>query len=596
MLELARCGPPLATRSAPLLVAILHLLPVVSSTEAHAQQIRQPFADSVDVELVEIDVVVTDRKGRALSGLRQDDFELYLDGAPIEIVNFFEPPIPQRRPAVPLPTTPPSGTEPASSSDSPAPASSSTVVLHLDESNLYPPNRTRLLNRLEAALDPWRSSGARFILTSFTTRLEILAPPTGDLDEILAAASRQGAGTAQAVQVAAARRQAIHSLARGSGASPSRPTAHRAGITPTCKDIWFFKMAIARDYAARSEARATASLSALADLVGVLAGVEGQKAVVHLSDGLAQRPGMSVFSYLVDQVCPHDTELHAEALSEMLQYDLSARLDRLAAEANANRVTFYPLDAAGVRTGLNQDPSFQTASSAPSARNDYIHRMNVQNGLHILAYGTGGSLLSNSNDLAELLGTARDRLARSYSLGFRAPDGVPGKLYRIDVQLAPKKARGKRTHHRRSYRSRSLDERLAERLLSVAYLGIDENPFDARIRFSASGTPDRGIVPLLVELEIPRGALEGHASASRGGLRVWLLALNRQNGTRTLVRQKTLAANTSEPTADVSDTCRIRIVMNLPEGEYTVAAGLRDEATGTMALLSKSVTVPQVGG
>ena len=36
--------------------------------------------------------------------------------------------------------------------------------------------------------------------------------------------------------------------------------------------------------------------------------------------------------------------------------------------------------------------------------------------------------------------------------------------------------------------------------------------------------------------------------------------------------------------------------MDLPEGEYTVAAGLRDEATGTMALLSESVIVPQVGG
>ena len=434
------------------------------------------------------------------------------------------------------------------------------------------------------------------MLTSFRTRLEILAPPTGDLDEILAAASRQGAGTAQAVQVAAARRQAIHSLARSSGASPSRPTSSRAGITPTCKDIWFFKMAIARDYAARSEARATASLSALADLLGVLAGVEGQKAVVHMSDGLAQRPGMSVFSYLVDQVCPHDTELHAEALSEMLQYDLSARLDRLAAEANASRVTFYPLDAAGVRGGLNQDPSFQTASSAPSTRNDYIHRMNVQNGLHILAYGTGGSLLSNSNDLAELLGAARDRLARSYSLGFRAPDGPSGKLYRIDVQLAPKKARGRKTHHRRSYRNRSLDERLAERLLSVAYLGIDENPFHARIRFGASGPPDRGIVPLLVELEIPKGALESEASASPSGVRVWLVAVNRTNGTRTIVRQRTLAAKASERTADVSNTYRFQIVMDLPEGEYTVAAGLRDEATGTMALLSESVIVPQVGG
>ena len=177
---------------------------------------------------------------------------------------------------------------------------------------------------MEAALAPWRldeSSVHALPRSELASRYSHL--PTGDLDEIPGrSVTAKEQGTAQAVQVAAARRQAIHSLARTLGrlAVPANLKPGRHHPDPA-RTIWFFKMAIARDYAARSEARATASLSALADLLGVLAGVEGQKAVVHMSDGLAQRPGMSVFSYLVDQVCPHDTELHAEALSEMLQYD-----------------------------------------------------------------------------------------------------------------------------------------------------------------------------------------------------------------------------------------------------------------------------------
>ena len=43
------------------------------------------FHDSVDVHVVEVDVVVTDRKGRPVAGLTREDFELYVDGQPVEI-------------------------------------------------------------------------------------------------------------------------------------------------------------------------------------------------------------------------------------------------------------------------------------------------------------------------------------------------------------------------------------------------------------------------------------------------------------------------------------------------------------------------------
>lgn len=64
------------------LIAILGSLP----SEVQAQVSR--FVDSVEAPLVNVDVVVTDRKGRPVGGLTREDFVLLVDGQPVEITHF----------------------------------------------------------------------------------------------------------------------------------------------------------------------------------------------------------------------------------------------------------------------------------------------------------------------------------------------------------------------------------------------------------------------------------------------------------------------------------------------------------------------------
>ena len=47
------------------------------------------FQDTIGVEIVNIDVVVTDKKGHAVEGLTRDDFELRVDGEKVPIANFY---------------------------------------------------------------------------------------------------------------------------------------------------------------------------------------------------------------------------------------------------------------------------------------------------------------------------------------------------------------------------------------------------------------------------------------------------------------------------------------------------------------------------
>src|SRR5437763_10535982 len=76
-----------------LLVAVLHLLLPVSAT--HGQQPQQRSSNQADdvirikTELVQTDLMVFDKQGRFVDGLKPEQFELLLDGKP-QPISFFE--------------------------------------------------------------------------------------------------------------------------------------------------------------------------------------------------------------------------------------------------------------------------------------------------------------------------------------------------------------------------------------------------------------------------------------------------------------------------------------------------------------------------
>ena len=89
------------------------------------------FSDRLDVRVVTLDVLVGDRKGRAIRGLTRDDFELAVDGVATPISNFSE-----------LGAT--DGQEPA---DTPL-----RLVVYVDNGNLEPHQRKQVLDSLKGFL------------------------------------------------------------------------------------------------------------------------------------------------------------------------------------------------------------------------------------------------------------------------------------------------------------------------------------------------------------------------------------------------------------------------------------------------------------
>ena len=569
---------------------LVSLLGLAGAATLSAQPAR-PFVDSIDVQVVEVDVVVTDKKGRPVKGLSREDFELYVDGRPVGISNFFESAIFQEqrsgrrgkeRPAVRSEATPgPTDERPL------------TVVFYLDDPNTHPFHRTRLLRRLEAAVEPWRSMGAHFMLARFVQRLEILVRPTPDLDAILEGAAAVPKGSPRAIQNGdGARRFAVRSLI---------DAYEFCAMTPFCRpcqDNWGELLGLARQHAENQATNTAIAVDGLADLVTTLAGVPGKKTVVHITDGLPQRPGISVLDYLGNQLCADlRPTAPSETMSEMVQYDESSRFNRISAHANANRVTFYGVDAAGVRSAA-PGISLDNRNLAPAFQNVSLHAMNAQSGLHLLANETGGKALINANDLSILLDDMTGQLSASYSLGFVPEERRLGQVRQISVQLAPGADKGRRIEYRRTYRDKSLDERLAERVLSVAYLGNAENPLAATIDFGGTTPQQKKVHELPVAVTVPADSVvaipgrDGDAGNAAAQLRLWLVAVEDEKGARTTVRQKTITVGGPSGVPALDGSYRVEVAMNLPAGGYQVAVGVRDETTGVISLVRAPVTVP----
>ena len=65
---------------------------ILTAVPATGQESPLPdlFSDVIDVRVVNVEVVVTDKKGNRIRGLQASDFELHVDGAPVRIDYFTE--------------------------------------------------------------------------------------------------------------------------------------------------------------------------------------------------------------------------------------------------------------------------------------------------------------------------------------------------------------------------------------------------------------------------------------------------------------------------------------------------------------------------
>lgn len=572
---------------------------------ARQSQDRNPQAatilDEVTVNIVNIDVHVTDRRGRPISNLSIDDFEVFEEGERMEITNFLNAASRSDRDDL-------EWAEGESLEELDEPGPPLMVALYLDRYRTYLGNLRRIERDLATFLTSRgeRPDGVRFMLATGDPDLEIRVPFTSDPGELLSALDdlrsepRSPAHDNELFRRGIIReiRQAYEACALGESRSSLAPDCE------PCVDLWPSFLGSAEQYAAEMQSRSAASISALADLVAALGGLTGPKAVIYVSDGLPQQPGAEVYHYL-GEVCP---ENQMETDRRQSERDETTRFNRFSAFSNANRVTLYPIDAGGVRGSSAVDARFGGPVGAPdgggagglglanvlvpSNRNDRLRVDNLQSTLSLLADETGGRAVFNEAHPAEALEEIAADFGSYYSLGYAAPPERRYAIRQIEVRLTkPKK--GWRVRYRRSYILKSEEQRLADRLYAALKLGEQSNPLGADVAFGeVQEDAGREQATLPVHVHVPVAAvtrLPG-PSGSSGTVRIFLVAGN-DAGERTPMRQKTLRLSEAQLAPELGNT-QVVVNVDLPPGRFDVAVGIRDEATGRTSYLVKNVQLP----
>ena len=171
-------------------LAALTLSPMAAAQEAAAPEgdaSAEDFFDVVEVEIVNIDVFVTDKKGQPVTGLSRDDFAVFSDGRPVEITNFYvveggrervdddggaATEVPEREPSLSL--------SPELSPEL-APEHRLWMIVYIDNYNINSIERTRVLPAVRRFLGTSLRAGDKAMLVTYNRKLEVRHPFTDQL-------------------------------------------------------------------------------------------------------------------------------------------------------------------------------------------------------------------------------------------------------------------------------------------------------------------------------------------------------------------------------------------------------------------------------
>jgi VWFA-related protein len=575
---MTRRGAP-AARAIPLAVLLLAVssapAPPAAAQDDPGADAPEVFLESVDVEVVNVEVRVSDRRGRPITGLTKDDFRLFEDGRPVEITYFAE--VDESRAAASAPESPSVAESPAPGTERPpvSLADSRYFVIFLDLGHLTPTGMHKTFEDLQGFVEDTLRPGDRVMVVEHQQNLRVTLALTDDrqrVAEVLAEAERTAP---QGLQRRSERRSTLREIGRAL-------TEEDGG--ESCTYIESFRAeSAARQHADWVGSRVLGTVSALTSLVRSLAGLPGNKAVIYVGEGLDQRPAVDLF-YMLGDLCPVRQQ---EIYSNLVSYDLSTDFHRMAAEANSNRVTFYPLHAAGLQT----DASVESEGSFPVT----AMRMgdaNLKSPLYQMANETGGRAVFNTNRFAQDLEEISEDVSRYYSLGFEPRHGGDGRIHNLRVELD---VRHHDLRYRKAYRDKPQAERIVEAMLGALLFGVEANPLGVAVEAGEAAPVEAGRseVPIRIRVPMDAVALAPGADFSVGRLRLVLVALE-PDGAWTSIRErdhpfKLDGEEAEEPAARVFE-----VGMELPPGENLVAVGVRDEQGGGTSYLRVPVVVEPV--
>lgn len=392
-----------------------------------------------------------------------------------------------------------------------------------------------------------------------------ITPFTDDLDELQKALEVIEASPAVGIQQTTGRRLVFNNI------RDIYRQCEQSPFLEPCRDCLQQMVERVRSYSTGLLSERRAAMESLGNIVNALAVLDGKKALLHISDGIEQQTGVDLFFFLGEQICPQNRQ---DFQQHYLRMDVGD-LNDLVNQANASRVTFYALEAAGLRGFSSASATYQDSFFKPDATNDMLRFANLQGTLHYLSEETGGKAILNTNQFAPALAKLTSEFRTYYSLGYQPAHPGRGRPHRVGVKVPKKKSYEVR--YRRSFLHKKLEQQLADRALGAMMFGVVENPLEATVQVGAQSAGTEGRVTVALDFSVPveKLTLIPYESGRRGRLAAIIAA---PGDKKMAIRRKqidiTLPAEKAESTPS---HYRFGVNVELAPGEYRLGVGIWDE-------------------
>ena len=516
---------------------------------AAAQPAAETYRENVNVRVMDIDVVVTDRDGRPVPNLARDDFQIRVDRKPVEIEYFA--PVRDGRVAPPdLAELSPDLILQPTEKDRDA-AVPRHFLLFIDEASLTPARRKRALDALkdfvrrlgpadEAAIVAERSHPAT--LVNWTTSREAL------LAAIDAVSKTSVAGLRRTER----ERQAMREIEMvGRGAREERARMYE-------EEVW-------------EETKKT--LHDMTDTLALLGDKAGKKVLVVVSEGFELQPGVALLAFAEGR--------GGGPPSPSFRRDVTPELQAFIDRANALETTIFTVNARGL-PGSGTDASNET----PLATSSLFARKDSEAGLVEMAEETGGEAIAETNDLDRALGTIYSDASSYYSLGVNLRNVAPAATHKVEVVVSKP---GLTVRARRTYTVEDDAQRVEDRVRSTLLTGSAYADLAVSIRTGAAGH-DGNLAVLPVDVEVPARDLtflpDGDHVTARP---VYYFVATNDRGDQTPLAHTVQTFTLSPAEARSGRPLVVRINLKLRKGEYALVANVVDPDTGRMGTARTNV-------
>ncbi len=523
------------------------------------------FFESIDVNVVNVDVYVTDKQGNRVTDLTRGDFELFEDGKPVKISNFYSVVGGRPQEGAPIESLPPQAA-PAPLSPIGIPDDQRLyVVVYFDNLFLRPFSRNKVIDYSRRFLLNELSEEDQVMLVTFERSLHVRRPFTANKQEILEEMEELRKLSAFAPQQQSERREVIRRL------DQSRDSFEAAG------HVDFYAKSIYNDM--------LMTINSLKEMVSSLAGLPGRKALLYLSDGLPLTAGEDLF-FLIDEKFQDQNTSHLASFN----YRAKRQFNELTARANANRVSFYTIEAAGLtsHSSLSAEYGHRDTSIIEA---DVMHDANREEPLLLMADATGGLSAVNTNNFNGAFDAISKDFSNYYSLGYAPSHATAGRYYKIEVRV---KRPGVAVRHRAGYRDKSPENRVNEGTLAALIHGTERNSLGVRLQFAAEKPSTKGNYLLPVEVRIPLGrvTLIPQEGSHRGAVRLSLGVID-DEGRISPLHQASVPILVPAADLDRAKTQDFiyEVELLMRRGIQGVAVGVYDDFAGDSAFIRQTVRV-----